>query len=152
MGTLLLSLLLTAALVFVGLYFLYKRQNASVNPTSRASYWLIAIIATPTIYAGAIFLWFLSTSSYEAKVFDQEAWAANQETRYEYVDDLIAGKKLIGLTSSELKSMLGKVDHEDDSTLTFYIGYSPKKFMNMAPDWLVAYLKDGVVREVFVEE
>jgi len=56
------------------------------------------------------------------------------------------------MTSTELKTMLGEADHEDDSTVIFYIGYSPKVFLNMDPDWLEAYLVDGAVSSTLIRE
>lgn len=81
-----------------------------------------------------------------------EKWTESRDSRYLYVEDLVDDEKLIGLTSSELKSMLGEADHEDDSTMIFYIGYSPKYFLNMDPDWLETTLINGRVSKVNVRE
>ncbi len=65
---------------------------------------------------------------------------------------MIESKKLIGLTSGELKSLLGEADYEDDSIISFYIGYSPKHFLNMDPDWLKTNLIDGKVSNTYIRE
>ncbi len=152
MGIVFLSFLLTVVLVFTGLFFLFRKYNSKTNPLSSPYYWITAIVATPCFYIGFLFLWFLVSSSYEKKEFDKENWTENRESRYVYVDDLIEGEKLIGLTGSELKNMLGETDYEDDSTMSFYIGYSPKTFFNMDPDWLETDLTDGIVSRAYVRE
>lgn len=115
-------------------------------------YWITAIVATPVFYIGFLFIWFFASSSYETQEFNKENWTENRDSRYVYVDDLIDSEKLIGLTSSELKSVLGEADYEDDSTMSFYIGYSPKHFLNMYPDWLETDLIDGKVSTAYVRE
>ena len=152
MGIVVLSLFVTTLLVFTGLFLLFRKYRPRKNPLSNLYYWISAIIATPSLYIGFILIWFFVSSSYERKEFDKVNWAENRDSRYEYVDDLVDGEKLIGLTSSELKSMLGEADHEDDSTMTYYIGYCPKHFLNMDPDWLETDLIDGRVCNVNVRE
>lgn len=152
MGIVFLSLLLTAMLIFIGLFFLFRKKNSNKNPLSNLYFWITAIVAIPCFYIGLLFFWFLVSSSYESKEFDTENWADNRDSRYVYVDDLIDGQKLIGITSSEIKSMLGETDYEDDSTMRFYIGYSPKTFLNMNPDWLEIVFIDGKVSKAYVRE
>lgn len=110
------------------------------------------VISTPIFYIGFLFFWFLASSYYETQEFNKEDWAKNINSRYVYVDDLVDGKILIGLTGSELKSILGEADYEDDSKMNFYIGYSPQYFLNMDPDWLVTDLIDGKFSNVYVRE
>ena len=126
MGIVVLSLFVTTFLVFTGLFLLFRKYRPGKNPLSNLYYWISAIVAIPFLYIGFILIWFFVSSSYERKEFDKVDWAENRDSRYEYVEDLVDGEQLIGLTSSELKSMLGEADHEDDSTMTYYIGYSPK--------------------------
>ena len=152
MGIVVLSLFVTTLLVFTGLFLLFRKYRPRKNPLSNLYYWISAIIATPSLYIGFILIWFFVSSSYERKEFDKVDWAENRDSRYEYVEDLVDGEQLIGLTSSELKSMLGEADHEDDSTMTYYIGYCPKHFLNMDPDWLETDLIDGRVCNVNVRE
>ena len=122
MGIVVLSFFVTTVLVFAGLYLLFRKYSSRKNPLSNVYYWLAAIVATPGFYIMFLFIWFFFSSSYERKEFDKESWANNRDSRYVYVEDLIEGEKLIGLTGDELKSMLGEADYEDDSTITFYIG------------------------------
>ncbi len=152
MGIVTLSFFVTAVLVFTGLYFLFRKFMSWKKPMSNIYYWITAIIATPVFYVGFLFIWFFASSSYEAQEFNKDKWAENRDQRYVYVDDLIESEKLIGLTSSEVKRMLGESDYEDDSTMSFYIGYSPEHFLNMDPDWLETDLIDGKVRNTYIRE
>ena len=153
MGIITLSFFATAVLVFVGMFFLLKKFTTKTKPMSTLSYWITAIIATPVLYICFLFIiLYISSSSYQSFEFNQENWIENTDSRYIYVDDLIKNEKLIGLTSSELKNMLGEADHEDDSIISFYIGYSPKHLLNMDPGWLVTYMIDGKVNNVYVRE
>ena len=152
MGIVVLSFFVTTVLVFAVLYLLFRKYSSRKNPLSNVYYWLAAIVATPGFYIMFILIWFFVSSSYERKEFDKESWTNNRGSRYVYVEDLIEGEKLLGLTGNELKSMLGEADHEDDSTMTFFIGYSPEHFLNMDPDWLVTDLTDRKVSEAYVRE
>jgi hypothetical protein len=152
MGTLVLSFLVTIVIVFGGMFFAFKKFSSGKKPFSSGFYWLTSIILTPCIYIGVIFVWLSVSSSYEKKPFDADRWAADRHTRYEYVDDLIDNNKIQGLTSSEVVSMLGEADQVDDTAMVYYIGYCPKHFFNMDPDWLVGNLSDGKVSNVYVRE
>jgi amino acid transporter len=152
MGVFALSLIFVSALVFIGVFLLFKKFKSRSTPFKNPFYWVTAVIVTPVVYIGVISIWFLYTSSYEAKSFDKVDWSENRETRYEYVDDLVDNNKLIGLTKNELGEMLGEFDYEDDSLLIFYIGYSPKYFLNMDPDWLEIDLTDGKVSNVRIKQ
>ena len=152
MGIVVLSFLVITVLVFAGLFLVFRKYSSRKNPLSNLYYWITALVVTPCLYIGLILIWLFVSSSYERKEFDKEKWEENRDSRYVYVEDLIVGEKLIGLTSSELKIMLGEADHEDDSTMIFYIGYSPEHFFNMDPDWLETDLIDGKVSNVNVRE
>lgn len=152
MGIIVTSFIVTAFLASVGFYFLFRKTGSGINPLKNPKYWLTTILGTPIIYFGLLFAWLLISSSYESKKFIKKDWAENTESRYEYVDDLIKNEKLIGLSRIELNNMLGESDYEDDSTMTFYIGYSPRPLFNMDPDWLVTELVEGKARNVYVRE
>jgi hypothetical protein len=150
MGILLILLLFTGIFTFVGLFFVFKRFNPSKSPISNPLYWFASIIGGPILLAGVIWVWFLISSHYEEKEFDSAAWVEQEDTRYEYVDDLVNQQKLIGLEKTEVIEKLGEPDGQSDSTLTYYIGYTPKYFMNMDPDWLEIKLEGKVVTETWI--
>lgn len=152
MGIIFLSFLVTTVLIFIGFYLLFKKFSSKKKPLSSPTYWITAIFSTPIFYVGFIFLYFLISSFYETKEFDKQNWAEDTHTRYVYVDDLIDNEKLIGLTNSELINLLGEPDYEDATIMTFNIGYDPKHFLNMDPDWLETELTNGKVTNVSVRE
>ena len=146
------SLLIAAVLTFVLVFFLLRWLRPGKKHLKNPFLWVSVVFATPVVYAGLLWIWFLISSSYPERSFDKTAWIENQEKRYEYVDDLINHAKLIGLTKSEIKEMLGKPDNENDSILTYYIGYSPRYFLNNDPDWLEIELDNGeVVKTIILE-
>ncbi|NNL16487.1 MAG: hypothetical protein HKO81_07600 [Flavobacteriaceae bacterium] len=151
MGIIILSLFIVGVLVFSIFYFLLRRLKPGVSPLSNKYYWIISILSVPIVFAGGIYLWFLSTSSFTPLQFDQKIWLENSDDRYLFVDDLIENRKLIGLSNNEIKLLLSEVEYEDDSTMQFYIGYSPKTFLNLDPDWLVIELKDGKADRVYIQ-
>ena len=134
MGIFAISILLVGSLTFSGTYLLFRKNK--MNPVKRLSFWLTVFVATPISYVACLAIWFAISSSYPHRTFDQADWANKRNDRYEYVDDLVNNNKAIGLTQKEVISMLGKPDEINDSTLTYYIGYCPKYFMNNDPDWL----------------
>ena len=152
MGIVILSFFVTTVLVFTGLFFLFKKYKPKTKPMGNIYYWITAIIATPAFYMGFLFIWFSASSSYEKREFNKTNWTKYSDNRYLYVDDLIENEKLIGLTSGELKNMLGEAEYENDSIISFYIGYSPKHFLNMDPDRLEAELVDGKVSNTYVRD
>ncbi len=152
MGLITLSLLIISVLVFCVFYFLFGRLKTEVSPLGNKYYWIVSILSIPIVFVGGIYIWFLFTSSFTPLQFDQKKWSENSDERYLYVDDLIENNKLIGLSQNELKSILTEVDYEDDSTLQIYIGYSPKTFLNLDPDWLIIELVDKKANRVYVQD
>ncbi len=151
MGALLISLLSTGVLVFSGVFFLFKKHS-SKRPFRNPSYWITSLLISPIIYAGIIFIWLLWSSSFTRKEFNKKEWENNRDSRYELVDDLVNNQKLIGLTMNEVKSILGEPDGEFDSTITYYIGYSPQYFLNSDPDWLELETKNQKVSNANIRE
>lgn len=82
--------------------------------------------------------------------FNKEAWTENTEKRYEYADDLVDNQKLIGLTKSEITEMLGEPDDEDENTMTYYLGISPKHLFALDPDWLEIKFEKDVAQESII--
>ncbi len=152
MGIVILSFLVIIFLVFAGLFLLFRKYGSRKSPFINLYYWITAVVITPLLYIGLLFIYLSISSSYERIGFDKENWAENRDSRYIYVEDLVDNNKLIGLTSTELKSMLSDADHEDDSTIIYYIGYSPQHFFNMDPDWLVTDLVNDKVSNAYVRE
>jgi len=47
------------------------------------------------------------------------------------------------LTEVEIKHLLGQPDYEKESTITYYIGFSPRHFIGIDPDWLEIEFENG---------
>lgn len=83
--------------------------------------------------------------------FSQEKWHTDRENRYKIVDDLLETVDLIGMTESEIVSLLGEEDSEQSSfkgnrqqfppetTLVYYLGVD-----YMDCNWLIISLEQGV--------
>jgi len=150
MGIFLISILLVAVLTFLLTLAVFKRIKRGANPFKNSIFWITIVIALPIIYAGILFTWYKISSSYPERSFDKYEWIQNKDKRYEYVEDLVNHNKLNGMTKSEVIDLLGKASNENDSMLTYYIGYSPKIFFNLDPDWLEIEIKNEIVETVRV--
>lgn len=128
-------------------FFLVKLVFKKINPTwSRLNnplLWLSTAVVTPVVYVGLFFIWFTFATYYPERRFDKEAWSVNIETRYEYADDLVDNDKLIGLDKREIKEMLGEPEYENENSMTYYIGFSPRHLIGIDPDYLEINFRDG---------
>ncbi len=152
MGTLVTAFLITVVVVFGLMFFIFKIVNKSKSPLRNRYYWITSIVAVPLLLVGTIYFNYKSNASFKAQEFDMQKWMANSDKRYLLVDDLIEDEKLIGLTVKQVEALLGEVEQETDSGLYYYIGYNPKTFMNMAPEFLVITISEGKVTEVQVQD
>jgi hypothetical protein len=150
MGILILSLLVTAALVFGALFFLFVRNKSGKHPFKNIAYWITGLLATPILFVGCIYIWAQVSTGFTPKPFDQEVWLAEPEIRFEYVGDLVDSGRLNGLSSPEITTLLGEAHDENDSTMVYYLGYSTERFMNMIPSWLEIEMADGIANNAAV--
>lgn len=135
-------------------FFLVRLILKKINPTwsrlSRPFLWLTTFFVTPIIYVGLVFAWISIETYYPERDFDKEKWANTVEKRYEYADDLVDNEKLIGLTKTEIKEMLGKPNYEHKHSMTYYIGFSPRHFFGIDPDYLKINFKEGKAHETSI--
>lgn len=90
-------------------------------------------------------IWISIGTYYPERDFDKKAWSENEEKRYEYADDLVENQKLIGLSRTEIKEILGEPKYENENSMTYYLGFSPRNFFAIDPDWLeVSFEQDKV--------
>ena len=139
--------LILAVPTFFLVRLIFKKINPKWNRLKNPFLWLTTFFVTPIIYVGLIFTWISSETYYPEKYFDKEKWADNVEKRYEYADDLADNNKLIGLTKKEIKEMLGDPEYENENSMTYYIGFSPRHFFGIDPDYLEIDFKDGKAQE-----
>lgn len=135
--------LVLAVPVFFVVKWIFDKINPSRNSLKNPFLWLTTIVVTPIIYIGLIYTWILLSTYYPERDFDKEAWANNREKRYEYADDLVDNHKLIGLSKKDVIEMLGEPESENDSTIKYYIGYSPRHIISIDPDYLEISFKGG---------
>ncbi len=135
-------LILGFPVYFVGRRLYKKARNRKVFT------WLTVIIATPIIYFFLAYLVFASAESYPHNNFDKRGWSENKEERYQYAEDIINSKILIGKTKKEVIGILGDENNPADSDEWYYdLGFRPE-IGNIDPDSMVITYKDGKVIKV----
>lgn len=132
-------------------FFIWRwllKKFIKVDKTRKIATWTATIIATPLIYVGLILLLFFGMSYHQTHDFDKEKWLVDKEKRYEYSENIIESKMLIGKTKIEVKQLLGDEGNKDDSDYwTYDLGFRPG-FANIDPDVLDIQFKDGKVVKV----
>ena len=107
-----------------------------------------ALILSPIIYAGVIYLWMFSVSYYPSNDFNKQKWEANTEERYKMSENIIESKMLIGKTKEEITDLLGQDFYSyDEKHIAFELGFVPGLF-NIDIDVLDIYFENGKVTKV----
>jgi amino acid transporter len=132
-----------AIVIFLIGYLILRKKQPNKNHLKNPILWVTTVVSTPIIYVGLIFLWITIATYYPKRDFNQEKWNADKETRFEYADDLVDSDKLIGLTKKDIIALLGEPDYETETRITYYIGFSPRHFIGIDPDWLEIELENG---------
>ena len=131
--------------VFFFWRWIYRKINATFK--RRILIWLTTIITAPILYAGVILLWMFSMEYYPNRDFNQKAWMADTDKRYEYSRDLIKSKLLIGKTRPQVEQLLGKNDDTSKTELYYYIGFRPE-LGGIDPSNIEVYFKNEKVDSV----
>lgn len=142
MDFIILNLILAVPTFFL-VRLIFKKINPTWNRLKNPFLWLTTLFVTPIIYVGLILTWISIETYYPERDFDKTKWADDIEKRYEYADDLVDNEKLIGLSRQEVKEMLGEPEHETENSMTYYIGFSPRNFIGIDPDYLEINFKDN---------
>ncbi len=138
---------------FVPLYLFWRwifRKTAS-KPKRIALTLSLAIVTVPAIYFLLVFAWIFTVSYYPNRNFDRKAWMADSDKRYEYTQDLIDSKLLIGKTHEEVEQILGRNSDTSRRKLKYYIGSKPSIIVD-DPSSLTIHFKNGkvdTVKEVY---
>ena len=141
MNVIIINLILAIPTFFL-VILISKKSNPTWNRLRNPLLWLTTFFVTPIVYVGLIFTWISIETYYPEKEFDKEKWAENVEKRYKYADDLVDNEKLIGLTRQEIKEILGEPEYESKSSMTYYIGFSPRHIFGIDPDYLEIEFKN----------
>jgi hypothetical protein len=132
-------------------YFIWRwlfKKFIKVGKKRTMATWIATIIATPVIYAALILLWLFSMSYYPTHDFNKEDWLADKTKRYEYSENIIESKMLVGKTKIEIRQLLGDEGNKNDSDHWIYdLGFRPG-FANMDLDILYIEFKNGRVIKV----
>jgi amino acid transporter len=143
----LIMFVIAIVIFLIGFLILRKRQPTK-NNFKNPILWITTIVLTPLIYIGLIFLWITIATHYPQRDFNQEKWIKDKETRYEYADDLVDNENLIGQTKAQILELLGEPDYETEMTITYCIGFSPRHFIGIDPDWLEIEFINGKASKV----
>lgn len=132
-----------AIVIFLIGFLILRKRQPTKNHFKNPILWITTVVSTSLIYIGCIFLWITIATNYPQKDFNQEMWFKDKETRYEFADDLVDSEKLIGQAKAQILELLGEPDYETEMTMTYYIGFSPRHFIGIDPDWLEIVFKNG---------
>ena len=149
MDVIIINLILAVPTFFL-IRLIFKKINPIWKRLRNPFLWLTTIILTPAIYVGLFFIWVAFATYYPERDFDKEKWTANIEKRYEYADDLVDSDMLIGLTKTEIKELLGKPEYENENSMTYYIGFSPRHLFGIDPDYLEITFENGNAHETTI--
>ncbi|MDO6598274.1 hypothetical protein Q4512_15225 [Oceanihabitans sp. 2_MG-2023] len=125
-----------------------KKFNLGNDENRKLIALIPAILLSPIIYIGLMYLWILSISYYPTNDFDKQEWETNIEERYKMSEDIIESKILIGKTKEEIIELLGKDFYTyNQNHIAYGIGFVPGLF-SMDPDVLDIYFENGKVTKV----
>ncbi|WP_299781913.1 hypothetical protein [uncultured Formosa sp.] len=144
-------LILTIPCFFISRWGLKKLE---IGTTKNRNYIALfpALILSPLIYIGIIFLWIASSSYYPTYEFNKRQWETHPEERYTMSEDLMDNKLLIGKTKSEVSDILGTDFYtHNNNHISYTLGFVPGLF-NIDPDVLDIYFKNGKVIRVSQHE
>lgn len=117
---------LAALLFFTARAILSRFWPRASHPNTVAV--LLTMAMTPLVCFGGAYLFLAIYFYYPHRTFNQDAWAAKQDKRYELVDDLQESHQLIGLTEEQVTTLLGKPDMRFENSWEYYLGMTPKLF------------------------
>lgn len=135
-------------IIGVPIFFIWRwllRRLAVVEKIRKVFVWSATIITTPLIYCGFIWLMFCY---YPEHNFSKEEWQIDKEKRYEFSENIINSKMLIGKSKEEVKQILGDEGNSNTSdNWSYYIGHIPE-VGNIDPNSLCITFKDKKVAKV----
>jgi len=140
-------------LAFLGIpvFFIWRRilKNRKMQSgTKRAVLWIATVVSTPILYVGIVALFLFSMEYYPKRDFDKAAWLKNKDERYEYSDDIIDSKMLIGKSKNDVRKILGDEGNLNDSDDWSYdLGFRPE-LLNIDPDSMEITFKNNRVVSV----
>ena len=148
-------IMLLIVLIILGLplFFIWRRLFKKFIKTKRKRVILICCataISTPLVLAGICSFLFFWEFHYPKLDFNRQKWIDNKDERYEFAEDIINSKMLIGKTKTDVEKLLGN-DHfkEDDNDWFYDLGFTPG---SIDPDSIEIEFKNGKVESVLRHE
>jgi hypothetical protein len=141
-------------LIILGIPTFYVWRNVfkryiKIDKTRKIWTWTATLLLTPCIYVGLIMLLVFSISYYPNRDFDRQKWSDNQDKRYEFSNDIIESKMLIGKSKAQVRQLLGNEGDNKDSfnVWIFGLGIRPE-LGNIDYSYLQVDFKGGKVVNV----
>ncbi|MES2112691.1 MAG: hypothetical protein V4577_28310 [Bacteroidota bacterium] len=135
----------------IPVFFLWKRAFSKSRIRQIAKYFWVAILTLITsslLYVGIIVAFFAIEQYYPDRQFDAKGWQQRKDERYEYSEDIIESKMLIGKSKGQVRKLLADESNADSTdSWTYGLGFRPEYF-NIDPDWLEVIFKKGRVIKV----
>ncbi|WP_295674607.1 hypothetical protein [uncultured Mucilaginibacter sp.] len=149
MGVDFLSVVILLVIAAIPVFFFWRlvfRKNQS-KARKRIITVLLTVVTIPILYFLLIFGWVETVQYYPNRDFDENAWKADSDRRYEYTHDLIKRKLLIGKTRAQVEYVLGKNSDTSQTEFYYYIGFRPE-ITGIDPSTLIINLRNGKVDTV----
>jgi len=143
------AVLIIILVIGLPLFFFWRwvfRKTVS-KAKRRALTWTLTILSAPLVYVIIGLVWIEGVEYYPNRDFDQKAWKADSDSRYEYTHDLIKSKMLIGKTRPQVLKILGDNGDTSQTELYYYIGFRPE-ITGIDPSSIVIDFKNGKVDTV----
>ncbi|QNH61245.1 hypothetical protein [Hymenobacter sediminicola] len=117
----------------------------------------MVICTAPVTFFFVMYLYLLSSVFYGKYDFDSNEWLKNPEKRYEMTTNMIESKVLIGKSKEEVSRLLGnerRLEWTKDGLdcWQYYIGDKPTFGMDLDPDAIDVYFKNGKAVRVYEHE
>jgi hypothetical protein len=142
-----LTTLVIAILIFIRACHKLNRIIKSNILLRKVLTWAAIIVLTSIFFTGILILVTFYENYYPSRDFNESAWRADREKRYEMTGHLIKSEILIGKTQDEVKKMLGSALYEYGKNQWIYdIGARPG--FHLEPDFLKIHFENGKVEKV----
>lgn len=151
MGIIFLAIIFFFSVVFLVLFLSFKKIRADKNPLSNLKFWIGVVLLTPLVAIGSLYAYLYFSSRYEDKSFESTIWIEDEDNRYLYVNDLVKNELLLSKNRSEIIEKLGEPSIHEDHAFHYTIGYDPKQYFNMTPDWLILEFENDKVDTFYIQ-
>ncbi|MFI5163059.1 MAG: hypothetical protein ACHQHN_17390 [Sphingobacteriales bacterium] len=139
--------------ISIPLFFLWRRlfRKRIKNHSKRSVItWLTTLLSAPIAYILIVASIVLISMYYPNRDFDKGKWINGKDTRYEYAENMIKSKMLIGKTQAEVEKLLGTAhSNEQDGGWFYDLGFTPG---SINPDSMEIVFKNGNVSDVIRHE